>query len=202
MGAAVGIDDEGALRVNRGDFVKPEPWARQLTDWLALLLAADLELFQLRTSTLPNDHFAVAAVKERTSDTTNIRVGTGRGTDAVNAVTQAVTSAACADEDVLASAIKRLADAGAIDAATLMRNGGRRDYDDERLSQLLDAFDEPGLLEVRTDQGEYGLLRLGTSGVAMAVGMREPSAFVRRWLTAVWEGIGEAEGENEREGRL
>jgi hypothetical protein len=191
MRAAVGIDDTGTLRVDSGAFVKPEQWARQLTDWLATLLATDLDLFQLRTSPLGADQFAVAAVKERCADSATIRVGTGRGRDAVRAVTKAVASAACGDGDVLETALERMAAAGEIDASAIRRDGRHRPDDDERLRLLLEAFDEPGLLEVRTDQGEYGALRLGESGVAVAVGMQHPSERVHRWLNAVWEGVGE-----------
>jgi hypothetical protein len=203
MRAAVGIDDTGTLRVDSGAYVKPELWARQLTDWLATLLATDLDLFQLRTSPLGADQFAVAAVKERRADAATIRVGTGRGRDAVGAVTKAVASAVCGDDDVLETAIARMIADGEIDTAAIRRDGQRRPHDDARLQQLLDAFDEPGLLEVRTDQGEYGALRLGEAGVAVAVGMRTPSARAHRWLNAVWEGVGENPHEpEEKDDRL
>jgi hypothetical protein len=204
MGAAVGIDDHGTLRVDRGGFVKPEPWARQLIDWLALLLATDLELFQLRTSPLASDQFAVAAVKQRSVDTTTIRVGTGRGEDAVAAVTKAVTTAVCEDGDLLEHALDRLLESGEVDAAALAGGeGGCTAHADPRLCDLLAAFDEPGFLELRTDGGEYAALRLGSSGVALAVGMRAPSPRVREWLRVVWEGVGESPTESEaKDGHL
>jgi hypothetical protein len=203
MRGAGAIDERGTLCVDSGAFVKPESWARQLTDWLATLLATELELFQLRTSPLGTDQFAVAAVKERRADAATIRVGTGRGPDAVKAVTTAVTAAACGDDDVLETALERLMGAGLINAAALARDGVHGTHFDDRLSRLLEVFDEPGLLEVRTDGGEYGALRLGASGIALAVGMPEPSSRVHRWLNAVWEGVGEPPNiTEERDDRL
>ncbi|HVT75506.1 MAG TPA: hypothetical protein VHD87_00635 [Acidimicrobiales bacterium] len=192
MGAAVGIDDHGTLRVDRGGFDKPDAWARQLIEWLGQLLAADFELFQLRTSPLASDQFAVAAVKQRVVDTTTIRVGTGRGEDAVAAVTKAVTTAVCDDGDLLERALDRLVQRGEVDAAALCgENGECKAHADPRLCGLLAAFDEPGFLELRTDNGEYAALRLGDAGIALAVGMRSPSPRVRDWLRVVWEGVGE-----------
>jgi len=201
MNAAAGIDEHGLLRVDRGEFVKPEQWAHELTGWLARLLATDLELFQLRTSPLASDQFAVAAVKERSASSTMIRVGTGRAADAVAAVTKAVTNAVCDDGDVLNAALDRLENDGEVDAAALCLDGSPTTRDDERMQLLLEAFDEPGLLEVRTDKGEYGALRLASSQTALAVGMRQPSSRVREWLAAIWEGVGESPGAERKDGR-
>jgi len=184
--------------------VKPEAWATQLVDWLALLLATELELFQLRTSPLASDQFAVAAVKQRLCDQTTIRVGTGRGQDAVAAVTKAVTTAVCDDGDVLVRALEQLVESGDVDAAALCDPDGMcTEHDDARLRALLEAFDEPGFLELRTDRCEYAALRFGTPGVALAVGMSSPSPRVREWLRVVWEGVGEPPSDpEEKDGHL
>jgi hypothetical protein len=140
----------------------------------------------------------VAAVKQRAVDQTVIRVGTGRGEDAVAAVTKAVTTAVCDDGDVLERALDGLVQAGHVDAAALCGDDGEcRSHADPRLCSVLEAFDEPGYLELRTDEGEYAALRFGASGVALAVGMRSPSPRVRDWLYAVWEGVGEPTSESE-----